>query len=82
MPTDHEIDIPLTEPVIIDCVYVTGATIEADDNVVRIVCWTTMPDLGGEMAERRITVRMAMPIGAARALRNDLAARLKRGHHH
>jgi hypothetical protein len=41
-----------------------------------------MPTLGGEYdaPERRIVVRFAMPISAARALRSELNKKLAAGH--
>jgi hypothetical protein len=72
---------PLTEPLIVSCVYITGAAVEAAKHVVRVVGWVQLPQLGGEMDERRISVRFAMPIDAARALRDDLNKKLRREGH-
>lgn len=57
---------PLTEPLLIPCLFVTGIGLELTEGVVRIVGWVQMPDLGGEAIERRIVIRMALPVGAAR----------------
>jgi hypothetical protein len=68
---------PFTEPVIIDCVYVNGIEVDAEDDVVRLTGWTNLPDLGGEMAERRIVSRLALAARAARDLRRKLNDRLR-----
>jgi hypothetical protein len=68
---------PLTEPVMVDCLYVTGTAIESDEHVVRIVGWVEMPHLmGSETEERRIVVRVAMAAPTARDLCDDLKGRL------
>jgi hypothetical protein len=68
MGLEKEPEPPLTEPNIVDCLLVTGCAVHADEHVVRLTGWSFMPYLGGEaeMAERRVVVRFAMPIGAAR----------------
>lgn len=72
----------LTEPVIIPCVYLTGASVEVSRHAVRLIGWVDLPDLGGETTERRIQVRAAMTVEAGQALRDDLAKvlRASRGH--
>lgn len=72
---------PLTEPIVISCVYVTGTAIDLSEHVVRIVGWVHVPNIGGEAEERRITVRFAMPIDAARALREGMNKALRRVGH-
>jgi hypothetical protein len=62
---------------IIDCVYITGLNVEADDYVVRLTGWSHMPDPGGEMAERGIVIRVALSATAARDLRRKLNDRLR-----
>lgn len=73
---------PLTEPVIIPCLYVTGLAVEVTRHAVRLVGFVELPDLGGETHERRIAGRLAMTLEAALALRDDLSAVLgaSRGH--
>jgi hypothetical protein len=51
---------------------VTGCTVEADDHSARIIAWERIPDPGAEMQERRIVIRFAMPMPAARALKKAL----------
>ena len=56
MPHIHS-DVPLTEPDIINCLYMTGIEIDIDDDGVRLVGWTYLPKLGDDPAERRIVMR-------------------------
>lgn len=71
---------PLTEPLIVPCVIVTGVGIETDRQIVRFVGWASMPTLpGSEMNERRVVVRFAMPSDSARQLMTDLSNKLYRG---
>jgi hypothetical protein len=67
---------PLTEPIIVDCTYVTGTAIISDEHVFQIIGWTDIPDLRGEADERRIVMRIAMSAPAARELCDDLKSRL------
>lgn len=76
----HAPEPPLTEPLIVPCLFVTGAAIERTAHVIRIIGWTATPSLGGEMEERRIVVRFAIPLDAARWLRDQLAKALREGH--
>jgi hypothetical protein len=77
-----EPEAPVTEPSIITCEFVTGCAVDADEYALRFIGWTYMPTLGGEYdaPERRIVVRFAMPISAARALRSELNKKLAAGH--
>lgn len=72
---------PLTEPLIVPCLYVTGLAVEIEGNVVRVIGWTHVPAIGGETEERRITVRFTMPMNATRRLRDDLNKKLGRREH-
>lgn len=75
-------DEAFTEPLIVPCLYVTGAAIDASDiTTVRVVGWVSLPHITGETAERRIVVRFAMPNDAGRALANALRKALARGSH-
>lgn len=74
----HAPDPPLTEPRVVDCLFVTGTAIEISPHTVRIIGWVQLPMLGGEMDERRIVVRFAMPRDAAELLRDDLVGLLSR----
>lgn len=71
---------PLTEPLIVPCLYVTGAAVERADHAVRIVGWVHLPVLGGETDERRIVIRFAMPIDSARKLSHALASIMRERH--
>jgi hypothetical protein len=64
---------PLTEPLIVQDLIITGAEIEADQHLVRFVGWALAKTGKLEPAERRIVVRLAMPIDAAREIWADLA---------
>jgi hypothetical protein len=68
---------PLTEPLIVQDLVITGAEIDADRHLVRFVGWTQSKIGKFEPAERRIVVRLAMPIDAARTLWADLADALR-----
>jgi hypothetical protein len=57
---------PMTEPVIVPCLFITGMAFEVSHGSVRIVAWCEMPDLGGEMRERRVVARLAMAKRSAR----------------
>jgi hypothetical protein len=72
-------DGPLTEAVPVPCLFVTGASIEVTEHIMRFIGWVHLPDLGGETDERRIVVRFAMPIDVARRLRDDLTGMLRKG---
>ena len=76
----HDPEAPLTEPLIVSCVFVSGAAVERTQHIVRVVGWMNTPHLGGETEERRIVVRFAMPIDAARTLQRELAAAIREGH--
>ncbi|MBN9534835.1 MAG: hypothetical protein J0H10_15935 [Alphaproteobacteria bacterium] len=71
---------PLSEPALIDCVYVTGMGIEIADNVVRFVGWNHLPVLASEHEERRIVVRFAMSVAQVRNLMSVLRRGMERGH--
>ena len=68
---------PLTEPLIVQDLVITGAEIEADQHLVRFAGWTLSKTGKLEPAERRIVVRLAMPIDVARTLWADLADALR-----
>lgn len=73
--------VPLTEPEIVPCLYVTGLAIEIADAVVRFVGWVHLPALGGETEERRIVVRFAVSNVQARNVQAVLKKGLARGGH-
>ncbi len=69
---------PLTEPLIVQDLVISGAEIEADRRLVRFVGWTLSNSGKLETAERRIVVRLAdgQPT-RARTLWADLADALR-----
>jgi hypothetical protein len=76
-----EPEAPVNEPSIITCEFVTGCAVDADEHVLMFTGWTYIPCMGElTSAERRINVRFAMPISAARALRTELNKKLAAGH--
>ena len=71
---------PLNEPLIVPCLFVTGAAVERTQHVVRLVGWLATPDFGGETRERRIVVRIALPLDAARKLAREMGGAVREGH--
>jgi hypothetical protein len=76
----NEPEAALTEPSLITCEFVTGCAVDADEHVLTFTGWIFTPHTEGNMPERRIIVRFAMPISAARALRSELNKKLAAGH--
>jgi hypothetical protein len=68
-----EAEAPLSEPHIIDDLFLDGLEVRAGAHVARFVGWVSTPNVGPESQERRIVVRFALPLDAARALWTDLA---------
>src|ERR1700733_4193488 len=64
---------PLSEPLIVQDLVITGAEIEADQRLVRFAGWTLSKTGKLEPAERRIVVRLALPIDAGRSRRRNSA---------
>lgn len=56
----------LTEPIIRDCMFVTGGAWEVSHGSVRWVGWVELPDLGDLVKEKRIVARLAMAPNTAR----------------
>jgi hypothetical protein len=71
---DRENEAPLTEPLIVPVLFISGMMVEADGAVARLTGWETAPI--GEANERRVVVRVAMTVEAARALHTDLGEAL------
>lgn len=71
----------LTEPKVIDCALIEGATLEVRDELVRICGWIDLEAVEGGNPERRIVARVALPLLVARALARDLRKALSRGGH-
>ena len=72
---------PLTEPLIVPCLYCTGAGIERVVHAVQVVFWTHTPTLSEDMGERRISARIAMPIDVARTFAREITRALREGGH-
>jgi hypothetical protein len=66
-----------TEPLIIADIVITGAEIEAGQHLVRFVGWTLTKTGKVDPPERRIVVRLSMPIDVAREIWADLADALR-----
>jgi hypothetical protein len=72
---------PLSEPLIVPCLSVSGFAISAGVHVVHFVGWETTPEVEGDHPkERRIVVRFDMPLDTAGALRNALSKAIPKGH--
>lgn len=65
-------DVPLTEPEIVPCLFVTGNAVDTSTGCIRLIAWSHMPALGGEMEERRIVARIAMSEAIAHELYSQL----------
>lgn len=76
---EPDVPAPLTEPVVVDCVFVEGAVLEVKSDVIRIVGWISLEATEGSQPERRIVVRAAMPTVVARGLIADLRRAVARG---
>jgi mono/diheme cytochrome c family protein len=81
MASDGEDKAPLTEPVTIQCIFVSGVDIVLSGPIARFVGWAEMPAIGGETEERRIVVRFVMSRDAARTFCTELRNALKRKGH-
>ena len=68
---------PLTEPVVVPCLYCTGAGVARAPHAVQLVFWVHSPGPGLGDEERRLTVRVALPIDATRVLARSLNRELK-----
>lgn len=72
---------PLTEPVVVNSVFLTGAVIEATDTCVRLVGWEEIATINGEMAERRIVSRLVLTTTTAREIAATIQKALAKGGH-
>jgi hypothetical protein len=72
LPGDNK---PLTEPELVQCVYLTGAEITAEHGVMRFVGWVE------EDGECRVRIRYAIPMDIAREIHAEFRRRfLERNH--
>jgi hypothetical protein len=70
-------ELPLAEPLIITCNYITGGRLWIDEgSILQFIGWITIPMMAGESDEKRIVTRLAMPIGVAKDLVADFKAML------
>lgn len=75
-------DVPLTEPIIINCIFVEGVGVEVKDGFVRFTAWTELTAIEyGGAPERRIVNRVAVPEVTARRLLRDLRKALMQPEH-
>jgi hypothetical protein len=65
---------PLSEPVIVPDLFVSGVHVTPEPSCVRFVGWATTGDAEGEIPERQIVVRFSMSEAASRKLRRDLSS--------
>jgi hypothetical protein len=72
---------PITEPVIVNSVFITGMAVEVADSAVRIVGWEQTTDIGNGEMERRIVTRLAMSNDTARQFSAILREMLTGGGH-
>jgi hypothetical protein len=78
---ERDRDVRLTEPEIVQCLYLTGMGVEISESVVRFVGWTQLPAMGSDHEERRVVVRFAMSNTQARDLQNVMRKAFARGGH-
>jgi hypothetical protein len=67
---------PVSEPLIIPDVIVDAVEVRGGRHVVRFVGLATVPSIGREPEERRVTLRFTMALDVAREFWTDLAAAL------
>lgn len=63
---------PLSEPEIVNCLFMTGINVQSGDGFVRVVGWVDLPMIGHNDAEHRIVGRFVMPTESARTLLREL----------
>lgn len=75
-------DPPLTEPMIVQCLSVSGFEVATEDHVMHFVGWAVTPAFAGDSAsqERRIVVRFDMSIDNVRAFRDKVTRAIPLGH--
>jgi hypothetical protein len=71
-------DPPLTEPMIVQCLSVSGFEIDIEDHMMHFVGWAVTRD--GSSQERRIVMRFDMSIDNVRAFRDKVTKAIPRGH--
>lgn len=69
---------PFSEPIVIPCLFVSGAACEFMAGFARVVAWVDLPNLPSEPYERRIIGRWVMPDDVARELLHEMQKGLKK----
>lgn len=65
----HSTPTPLTEPVPLPSLFVTGFQIQTvEENITRLIFWADLPPVAGSEPESRLQARMAMPVRTFRRL--------------
>jgi hypothetical protein len=77
--TDHADTPPLTEPVIVQCLFCTGVDVQHTENFTRLIGWVELPAPGYDFGERRVVARLVMPPNVARSLSRDLRRSITKG---
>jgi hypothetical protein len=73
---DREDECPLSEPLIVPTLFISGADIDANGDLTRITGWEITQV--GDARERRVVVRIAMSVDIARRLHARLGETLVR----
>lgn len=75
-------DLPLTEPLIVPVLSVSGFDLRTDDHIMHFVGWVATPAVAGDgtSAERRIVMRFDMSIDSVRPFRDAVTKSIPRGH--
>lgn len=70
MTTDGHGETPkLTEPEPLPSLFVTGFAIQVvEENIVRVLFWTELPEIGGQEHQARLQARLAMPVKLFKSL--------------
>jgi hypothetical protein len=70
-------ELPLAEPLIVTCQYITGGRMWIDEgSILQFIGWVAIPMMGGESEEHRIVTRLAIPLGVAKQLVGEFRAML------
>ena len=64
-------DTALAEDIVHEA-FISGTAVESGTGFIRVVGWTLIPNLGGEMPESRIAVRIVMPTAVAEVLSRQI----------
>jgi hypothetical protein len=67
---------PLVEPEVIPLSFITGGAVEVDGELVRVLGWSEFPMAEEISPERRVVVRLAMPLSLALKLHEQFCTQL------